>query len=69
MAYPVIVNVMPTSSIEKAGKTTDLLSGNINFGKGVVNPDMLFTVTNGTLVVDAQHHTLSLHSVLQAGDR
>jgi hypothetical protein len=63
--YPISVDVTPVSSIEKAGKTTYLLNGTIDFGKGVVNPEMIYSVKNGTLEVDNQHHIVTIYSVLQ----
>jgi hypothetical protein len=68
--YPIIVDVTPISSIEKAGKTTYLLNGTINFGQGVVNPEMIYRVKNGTLEVDSQHsRIMTLDSVLQNDTR
>lgn len=64
--YPAMIDVSPSSSLEKAGKTTETVTGGIKLGKNIntSNPEMIYTVTNGTLEIDSRHHyTLVLDSV------
>jgi uncharacterized lipoprotein YajG len=64
--YPAMIDVSPSISLEKAGKTTETVTGGIKLGKNIntSNPEMVYTVTNGTLEIDSRHHyTLVLDSV------
>jgi hypothetical protein len=45
---------------ETGGKSVESLDGKIGFGKDTFNPDLEYTISNGTLTIDGQKATLHL---------
>src|SRR5919197_2734535 len=46
------VDLDKSGSVERLGKTTEMLEGEIDFGKNTYSPDFKYKVDNGTLETD-----------------
>jgi hypothetical protein len=56
------VDLGKTGSVERAGKTTEMLEGQIDFGKNSFSPDFTYKVVNGTLQTDPHSPILNLQA-------
>lgn len=54
------VDLDKTGSVERVGKTTEILEGQIDFGKNRSSPDFAYKVVNGTLETDPHSRILDL---------